>query len=53
MFEIKTILISNSTIFSLHIQYQPNLPNFVTTCERDPFGLKFKSQHLSTGKSLS
>ncbi|XP_017501855.3 putative uncharacterized protein C7orf78 homolog [Manis javanica] len=29
-------------------QYQPNLPNFVTTCERDPFGLKFKSQHLST-----
>nr|XP_035961126.1 uncharacterized protein LOC118543851 [Halichoerus grypus] len=29
-------------------QYQCNLPNFVTTCERDPFGLKFKSRHLST-----
>ncbi|KAM8936553.1 uncharacterized protein C7orf78 homolog [Lycaon pictus] len=29
-------------------QYQRNLPNFVTACERDPFGLKFKSKHLST-----
>ncbi|XP_044897780.1 uncharacterized protein LOC123381251 [Felis catus] len=29
-------------------QYQHNLPNFVTTFERDPFGLKFKSRHLST-----
>uniref|UniRef100_A0A8C7B7X8 Chromosome 7 open reading frame 78 n=1 Tax=Neovison vison TaxID=452646 RepID=A0A8C7B7X8_NEOVI len=29
-------------------QYQPNLPNFVTTYERDPLGLKFKSRHLST-----
>nr|XP_023495070.1 uncharacterized protein LOC102150213 isoform X2 [Equus caballus] len=28
-------------------QYQRNLPNFVTTYERDPFGLKFKAQHLS------
>ncbi|XP_021574083.1 uncharacterized protein LOC103272203 [Carlito syrichta] len=29
-------------------QYQHDLPNFVTTCEKDPFGLKFKSQLLST-----
>ncbi|XP_072620528.1 putative uncharacterized protein C7orf78 homolog isoform X1 [Vulpes vulpes] len=29
-------------------QYQRSLPNFVTACERDPFGLKFKSKHLST-----
>ncbi|KAL2777302.1 uncharacterized protein WCI35_015367 [Daubentonia madagascariensis] len=29
-------------------QYQPDLPNFVTTYEKDPFGLKFKSQLLST-----
>ncbi|XP_054212974.1 putative uncharacterized protein C7orf78 isoform X2 [Homo sapiens] len=29
-------------------QYQPGLPNFETTYEKDPFGLKFKSQHLST-----
>ncbi|XP_045022453.1 uncharacterized protein LOC112586450 [Bubalus bubalis] len=29
-------------------QVQSNLPNFVTTYEKDPFGLKFKSQHLST-----
>ncbi|XP_055974673.1 uncharacterized protein LOC130027791 [Sorex fumeus] len=29
-------------------QYQCDLPNFVTTHEKDPFGLKFKSQHLST-----
>ncbi|XP_058424765.1 uncharacterized protein LOC131421877 [Diceros bicornis minor] len=29
-------------------QYQRNLPNFVTTYERDPFGLKFKSRNLST-----
>ncbi|XP_042637365.1 uncharacterized LOC102725191 homolog [Orycteropus afer afer] len=29
-------------------QYRTNLPNFVTTYERDPFGLKFKSGHLST-----
>ncbi|KAG8519868.1 hypothetical protein J0S82_010898, partial [Galemys pyrenaicus] len=29
-------------------QYQHNLPNFVTAYEKDPFGLKFKSQHLST-----
>ncbi|XP_062957124.1 LOW QUALITY PROTEIN: uncharacterized protein LOC134380944 [Cynocephalus volans] len=29
-------------------QYQPDLPNFVTTHERDPFGLKFKSQLLNT-----
>ncbi|XP_075413454.1 putative uncharacterized protein C7orf78 homolog [Tenrec ecaudatus] len=29
-------------------QYQANLPNFVTTYEKDPFGLKFKSRHLST-----
>uniref|UniRef100_A0A4X1TM82 Uncharacterized protein n=2 Tax=Sus scrofa TaxID=9823 RepID=A0A4X1TM82_PIG len=29
-------------------QYQRNLPNFVTAYEKDPFGLKFKSQHLST-----
>ncbi|XP_075862295.1 putative uncharacterized protein C7orf78 homolog [Microcebus murinus] len=29
-------------------QYQPDLPNFVTTYEKDPLGLKFKSQLLST-----
>ncbi|XP_058154026.1 putative uncharacterized protein C7orf78 homolog [Dasypus novemcinctus] len=29
-------------------QYQADLPKFVTTYERDPFDLKFKSQHLST-----
>ncbi|KAI4543878.1 hypothetical protein MG293_006672 [Ovis ammon polii] len=29
-------------------QNERNLPNFVTTYEKDPFGLKFKSQHLST-----
>uniref|UniRef100_A0AAA9TT26 Chromosome 7 open reading frame 78 n=2 Tax=Bos TaxID=9903 RepID=A0AAA9TT26_BOVIN len=29
-------------------QNECNLPNFVTTYEKDPFGLKFKSQHLST-----
>ncbi|KAL4826760.1 hypothetical protein H8958_009587, partial [Nasalis larvatus] len=29
-------------------QYQPGLPNFVMTYEKDPFGLKFKSQPLST-----
>ncbi|KAM9650808.1 uncharacterized protein C7orf78 homolog [Trichechus inunguis] len=28
-------------------QYRANLPNFVTTYERDPFGLKLKSRHLS------
>ncbi|XP_054351742.1 uncharacterized protein C6H7orf78 isoform X2 [Pongo pygmaeus] len=30
------------------LQYQPGLPNFETTYEKDPFGLKFKSQPLST-----
>ncbi|KAM6202316.1 uncharacterized protein C7orf78 homolog [Rhynchocyon petersi] len=29
-------------------QYQSNLPNFVTSYEKDPFGLKFKTKHLST-----
>ncbi|XP_053465485.1 uncharacterized protein LOC128598752 isoform X2 [Nycticebus coucang] len=30
-------------------QYEADLPNFVTTCEKDPCGIKFKSQFLSTG----
>lgn len=51
-FQQETICISNIAIFSLHIQYQPGLPNFETTYEKDPFGLKFKSQPLSTGKLL-
>ncbi|XP_038615665.1 uncharacterized LOC102725191 homolog [Tachyglossus aculeatus] len=29
-------------------KYRPGLPNFVTSSVSDPFGLKFKSQHLDT-----
>ncbi|XP_006114585.2 putative uncharacterized protein C7orf78 homolog isoform X1 [Pelodiscus sinensis] len=28
-------------------QYETNIPNFVTSYPRDPFNLKFKSQHLN------
>ncbi|XP_051708890.1 putative uncharacterized protein C7orf78 homolog isoform X2 [Oryctolagus cuniculus] len=34
-------------------QHQPELLNFVTTYERDPFGLKLKSQLLSTAQVTS
>lgn len=39
--------------FSFQVQYEANLPNFVTSYSRDPLNLKLKSQNLNIGKSLT
>ncbi|XP_061212471.1 uncharacterized protein LOC133213888 [Neopsephotus bourkii] len=39
--------------FSFQVQYEANLPNFVTSYSRDPLNLKLISQNLNRGKSLT
>nr|XP_014353894.1 PREDICTED: uncharacterized protein LOC106706875 isoform X2 [Latimeria chalumnae] len=54
-FSEPSVQFQNKNIFSVTQQlsmYQTHFPDFVTRLDRDPFNLRFKSQHLDVGHDL-
>ncbi|KAM9165580.1 uncharacterized protein C7orf78 homolog [Pangshura tecta] len=43
---------SDIAMFPCLVQYETNIPDFVTSYSRNPFNLKFKSQHLNAVHGL-